>query len=155
MKIYRKYLVLPVIMSMCALAFGCAKDFYTTAFRLEQTTVSGAHSAVHTYNQYYHAATNGVTDTNKLAKLNSQWQQVLDEAHKFGACAQVYDSALENYRTNSADTNKTAVTLAFEILGDEATNIENLVRFMINPNNPGVIQFSPLPPPSPVQDVKQ
>jgi hypothetical protein len=128
------------------LVVGCT-SFYTTAFRTEQLTVSGGHSAVHTWNQYYHAATNNLVDANELAKLNNQHVQVMGEARKFGLCAQVYNSALEDYRVNSADTNKAAVTLAFDIVSDEATNIENLVKFFINPANPTIVTFSTLPTP--------
>src|SRR3954469_23844170 len=128
------------------LIVGCA-SFYTTAFRSEQTVLSAGHAAVHAYNVYHKEATNGITDEVKLAKLNADYAQVLDEAHKFGAVAQVCNSALENYRVNSADTNKLAVTLAFDIAADESTNIQNLVKFFINPKNPNIVTFSTLPTP--------
>jgi hypothetical protein len=137
-----KYFPLPLLM----LAVGCA-SFYNTAFRTEQTLLAASTTALHAYNTYYNAATNGLVDTNKLAHLNAQRAQVLDEARKFGAVAEVYNSALESYHVNSADTNKTAVVVAAQIFADESTNIVNLVKFFINPNNPSIVTFSTLPTP--------
>lgn len=108
---------------------GCTTP-NATAFNATSLVADSATAGVHTWNLYYHQATNGVTAA-QLATLNSQRDQVYDASRKLSAALQVANDLRLEIKTNSANTNLTALQVAIAAASSQASNVVNLVNLLI------------------------
>lgn len=108
------------------LAAGCA-SFNSTTFRLEKAAADAGTGAVHAWNAYYPAATNGASQA-ECVKLTAEQTQVYEASRKLGATLQVIEGLRLQYVANSANTNLTALQAAVEAAGSQSGAIVLLVK---------------------------
>lgn len=135
----KRKVLLPLL--ACAISVGLftgCVGFNRTAYNVQKTSVDLIKGSVHGYNLWLASVTNDpamnpVTLSNVLVQRDKVYSDVRKSAKVELAVQQLRLS----YRTNSAGTNKAALQAALLTLGDQGTNIFNLVRVMMN------LQYAP------------
>lgn len=122
-----KYLL---ILATCLLA-GCA-DLNTTAFRLEKAYADQATGAVHGFNEYYAATTNGAS-TKQLDELNKTRDLIYEAARKSAAVLAVTEASRLAYSTNTTPTAKVVLQQNLSALGANSGNVTNAVATAFAP----------------------
>jgi hypothetical protein len=112
---------LSFVLVSALLTAGCA-SFNTTAFRLEKTTADGGAAAVHSFNSYYQAATNGMPE-DELAKLNAQRTAVYLASRRLGASLSAVESLRADYERNLTSTNRSALQIGLTVASDNLSNL--------------------------------
>lgn len=106
----------------CALLLcGCA-NLNKTAFNAENLAADTGIGAVSSFNAYYNANTNKAT-------LTEAKNTVYDASKKLSVSLATTEKIRQDYATNSATSNKTALTISLEVLSENTSNIVSVVKF--------------------------
>lgn len=91
-------------------------------YHAETLAVDGVRGGTHTYNAWLATQTN-TADTNALAKLYRERDQVYGKVRNFGALTKTVDNLRLSYATNSANTNLTALQTGVTALESQSQDI--------------------------------
>ena len=116
---------LALALVISAVVIGCA-SLNRNTYNAENLSVDLVTAAGHGFNVYFHGATNGATP-DKIASLEATRTQVYAAITDFHATVSVVDHLRLAYATNSAATNETALAAGITTLGQQSTNIINLI----------------------------
>lgn len=127
----KPFLLLIMLLLLIAFLPGCT-SLNSAAFNSENTLADLATGAGHSFNVWYNQQTNHATAT-ELDTLNGQRAEVYAGIENVGRSLAIAEALRQAYATNSASTNAAALTVGLEVLGDQATNVVQLVRAFMAP----------------------
>jgi len=127
---------------------GCA-GVSTAAFNSEKLAADTGYAAVHTFNEYYHAETNGAAPA-KLASLNSARDTVYEASKKLAASLSLAEALRTSYNTNTAAASMLQATVD-DILS-QMTNLVWTANYLFSGYDTNILILpspAPAPPPPP------